>query len=362
MDFSKMAFAIIWPGGNYMLVPIAIDLSLTDTDSTMKHDFGDATALVNYLTTTPCVLLHNGQSFETSRLFTLLDTLPPGIRENLKQYLFKMPMYRVADWDGTCGQALPPYSYFRGSIFVVPRGIFESLNARNTHHESVTIHSGQTDITMWHTIHASRVHQRAVKIHKQHVDVGTNLDVLWGQSFEPIVKHTKIRAITVIDRYAFKRGDSTDIEASALIYVLKKLQEQSKNRENSIAVTIIIQADKYSADELACITDKLSESISENSKISSLHICAMTKQTMSVYFHERYVYTETSEGVLYEAMIGRGISLFLSNDVKLASILTLTFHWLAADSTLYCDAKKRTSSFRHSEWYRNGKVFVNVEG
>jgi hypothetical protein len=345
-----------------MLIPIAIDLSLTNTDSTMKHDFGDATALVNYLTTTPCVLLHNGESFETSRLFALLDTLPPGVRENLKQYLLKMPTYRVADWNGTCGQAFPPYSYFRGSIFVVPRGVFESLTAGNTSHESVTIHSGQTDITMWHTIHASRVHQRAIKIHRQHVDVGTDRDVLWGQTFEAIVKHTKIRAITIIDRYAFKRGDSTDTKACALSFVLNKLHEQSKNRENTIAVTIIIQADKYSEYELASITDYLSEIIADKTKISSLHICAMTKQTMSVFFHERYVYTETTDGVLYEAMIGRGISLFSSENVKLASILTLTFHWLAGDSTLYIDAKKRTSSFRHSEWYRNGKVFVNVEG
>ena len=345
-----------------MLIPIAIDLSLTETNAPSKHDFGDATALANYIISTPCILLHNGQSFGESLLYSLLNTLPPSVRANLVQCLVKMPTYRVADWDGTCGQALPPYSYLRGSIFAVPRNVFESLNANGAKQETVTIQAGTIDITMWHTIQVSQVHQRISESHSQNINIGTNRDVLWGSSFESIVKHAKIRTITIVDRYAFKRGNETDTRAIAVSYFLKKIQEQSKSRDETISVTILVEAHKYTEDELATITETLAAELSDRQKILKVHICAMLTDTMVRFFHERYVFIETSEGILYETMIGRGMSVFSNITVELASILILRFHWLAGDSTLYSDAKKRTSVFRHKEWYRVGKVFVNIEG
>lgn len=344
-----------------MLVPIAIDLSLNQSETIKKHDFGDATALVHYITNTPCILLHDGESFEKSQLYSLLGTLQPKVRTDLIQCFMKMPTFRVADWDGKCGKSLPPYSYLRSSILAVPRDIFESHDALKTLNDTVTIHAGVTDITMWHTIPASRVHQQVTKIHKQHVEKGTPREELWGKTFEPLIQHAKIRSITIIDRYAFKIGSHTDTSATAIIYFLDNLQKQSKNRDDTIAVTIIIQADKYHDDEVDKIVQTLAKAIHDKPKITSLHICAMSKHTMQDHYHERFIYTETYDGILYEAMIGRGVSVFASPTVFFASILTHSFHWIAGESTLYSDAKKRTSSLLRKQGIELHKVLFNYE-
>jgi hypothetical protein len=342
-----------------MLVPIAIDLSVAHTNSTALHDPADAAALVNYIDTTPCVLLYNGETFDHSHVFSLLDSLPPKTRNDLTQRLMKMPTYRIANWNGVCGPDMPPYSYFGRSVFAVPRQVFTSIINPPQTNEDVFIQAGTTDITMWHTISLTPNHKHLTMNNYQYVLIDTPRDSLWGGMFEAVVKHTKLRLVTVIDRYVFKRGAIIDLSAAK--YFITQIQNQTKNEGKSIRLVFVIESEVYYDDELADITKQLSGYISDCPKIKEIHICSMSHQTMMRHYHDRHVFFETVNNVLYEAKIGTGLSAFHGEFTDRAFNLSLSFYWLADSYVLYRETKFRTEFMRNPLWYEINNVRVSEE-
>lgn len=352
-----------------MLTHIALSFSQSEIDNEHTHDAADFDNLVLCLSEIPCVLLVNGDDYQTSSLRAQIEKLRPEEKNRLKMLLKHIPISYVSQWDGNVDGSIPPFIHHKQHIVAVSKEVYIRIFGFTAYDTSVIAkQTPTTEISMWKAIRSTRALREFRKLANADIEPKMKSQDFWDTRIGPAISGIKWQTITVIDRYFFGSRDNDEFpDFRALRFLLQQLEQQITN---TTRLRIVFEADvcesnsnlnKNRFDEITKIADSVSRELKQYQSVHEIHLYAFRRGIMADEYHDRFLYLRAQQGLLYSFEIGKGFTVFQNEECKDRS----SFHFQAFIDNENCKRFQKLESLRtHTETSRRGTygnvlLFVN---
>ncbi len=323
-----------------MMIPIALDFSNHDAFPEHQPDASDFMSLLNCLRSTPCVLLYNGDTLADSTLITQQHAIPVKFRDMYKGLLQRLPKQTIPAWNGIIDNQLPPFAYENEHILAVSRATYCVALENDLTDVSVRNPAApHAEITMWKSIDATQTYDQVKSLLNREILVGDLRSVLWQDRMEPVIKHVKWRSITIVDRYFI--GDDKRRDYEALDYLIGKINATART---PLALHIHLETKVPSwshkhpgeaVDAANELLQHLAKKVSDATQISQINIYAHSESLMKNAFHDRFMFLNSADELLYSYSFGAGFIVFSHERIKRLSTFQMKVDLTAREHPIY---------------------------